>query len=332
MHKYDSISCNELNNLNTSKKIWVKNISNYEPSEPEWSVLEKGLNYAMPNFKKDLPKFVSTVENISTNITGISEEERIILKHQISSSINCAQKQETISKEESTALKSLRANTDIMLVPADKGNMTVIMNTTDYKRKIEDHLEDPDTYTALDYDQIVSFIASPTYNIAKLISKLLMPSTDKAPQKLKNTYEAKEKLSSFIIPDSHILVSFAVKALFTSIPMNFAIECVKSFIEENNEIWTTTRLGIKELIEIIKLSFKANFFKYDGHVYKQLKGTPMGSPSSVVIAEIVMQNIEKSIFQSINHLFWFRYVDDIIACVSNILIACVRNILLPLVH
>ena len=151
-----------------------------------------------------------------------------------------------------------------MLVPADKGNMTVIMNTADYKRKIEDHLNDPDTYTALDYDPsneirkevnsylktlydmkllvkeeylhlfanssmtplfyclvkihkigypirpIVSFIASPTYNIAKLISKLLMPSTDKAPQKLKNTYEAKEKLSSFIIPDSHILVSFDV--------------------------------------------------------------------------------------------------------------------------
>ena len=67
-------------------------------------------------------------------------------------------------------------------------------------------------------------------------------------------------------------------------------------------------------MEIIKLSFKTNFFKYGGHVYKQIKGTPMGSPSSVVIAEIVMQNIEKSIFQSINHLFWFRYVDDIIAC------------------
>ena len=39
-----------------------------------------------------------------------------------------------------------------MLVPADKGNMTVIMNATDHKRKIEDHLDDPDTYTALDYD------------------------------------------------------------------------------------------------------------------------------------------------------------------------------------
>ena len=104
MHKYDSISCNKLKNLNTRNKIWVKNTGNYEPSEAEWSVLEKGLNYAMPNFKQDLPKLVSTVENITTNLTGISEEERTILTHQISSAINCAQKHETISKEESTAL------------------------------------------------------------------------------------------------------------------------------------------------------------------------------------------------------------------------------------
>ena len=37
----------------------------------------------------------------------------------------------------------------------------------------------------------------------------------------------------------------------------------------------------------------------------------------IIVMIIVMQNIEKSIFQSINHLFWFRYVDDIIACVSK---------------
>ena len=88
MHKYDCISCNEMKNWDIRNKISLKNISNYEHSEAEWSVLEKGLNYAMPNFKKDLAKFVSTVENITTNITGISEEERTILRHQISSAIN----------------------------------------------------------------------------------------------------------------------------------------------------------------------------------------------------------------------------------------------------
>ena len=36
MHKYDSISCNEMKNWDTRNIIWVKNISNYnEPSESE---------------------------------------------------------------------------------------------------------------------------------------------------------------------------------------------------------------------------------------------------------------------------------------------------------
>ena len=45
----------------------------------------------------------------------------------------------------------------------------------------------------------------------------------------------------------------------------------------------------------------------------------MGSPVSVVIAEIVMQNIEKSIIPMIqdNMLFWYRYVDDVIACLKK---------------
>ena len=46
----------------------------------------------------------------------------------------------------------------------------------------------------------------------------------------------------------------------------------------------------------------------------------MGSPVSVVIAEIVMQTIENQIFDrsSNNHLFWYRYVDDIISCVPKV--------------
>ena len=99
--------------------------------------------------------------------------------------------------------------------------------------------------------------------------------------------------------------------------MKFAIDCIKSFIDEKDEIWNRTKLSSDEVLELIKLSFKANFFKHNGNVYKQIKGTPMGSPSSVVIAEIVMQNIEKSIFNLIDHQFWFRYVDDIIASIHK---------------
>lgn len=45
----------------------------------------------------------------------------------------------------------------------------------------------------------------------------------------------------------------------------------------------------------------------------------MGSPISVVVAELVMQKIEKSIFQnsSSNIVLWKRYVDDVLAIVPR---------------
>ena len=46
----------------------------------------------------------------------------------------------------------------------------------------------------------------------------------------------------------------------------------------------------------------------------------MGSPVSVVIAEILMQNIEEIIVSKLDNSFkfWFRYADDIITCVQTI--------------
>ena len=40
---------------------------------------------------------------------------------------------------------------------------------------------------------------------------------------MKNTYEAKEKLSNHSIPGNYELVSFHVQKLFTSIPHDIAI-------------------------------------------------------------------------------------------------------------
>lgn len=54
-----------------------------------------------------------------------------------------------------------------------------------------------------------------------------------------------------------------------------------------------------ELLTLLKLCLQSNIFKYNDEIYKQITGTPMGSPISVLIAEIVMQNIETTIFENI---------------------------------
>ena len=46
-------------------------------------------------------------------------------------------------------------------------------------------------------------------------------------------------------------------------------------------------------MDLLNLCLTSTYFQYNGKHYKQLHGTAMGSPVSVVVAEIVMQHVEE---------------------------------------
>ena len=48
-------------------------------------------------------------------------------------------------------------------------------------------------------------------------------------------------------------------------------------------------------MDLLNLCLTSTYFQYNGKHYKQLHGTAMGSQVSVVVAEIVMQNIEATL-------------------------------------
>ncbi len=50
-------------------------------------------------------------------------------------------------------------------------------------------------------------------------------------------------------------------------------------------------------------------FTFDGKVYQQVKGTPMGSPISGVIDEALLQRLEQEVLPRCPPKFWERYVD-----------------------
>ena len=94
-----------------------------------------------------------------------------------------------------------------------------------------------------------------------------------------------------------------MKSLFTSIPLQLALDCTATAIENS-----TTKLPLPT----DDLQMTSTYFQYNGKHYKKLHGTAMGSPSSVVVAEIVMQNIEEQALATYKRtlLLWLRYVDD----------------------
>ena len=72
-------------------------------------------------------------------------------------------------------------------------------------------------------------------------------------------------------------------------------------------------------MDLLNLCFTSTYFQYNGKHYKQLHGTAMGSPVSVVVAEIVMQNIEEQALATYTRTvpLWLRYVDNTFTAVHK---------------
>ena len=72
-------------------------------------------------------------------------------------------------------------------------------------------------------------------------------------------------------------------------------------------------------MNLLNICMEANYFQWNHQIYKQIHGTPMGSPISVVLAEMTMQCIEKRILENspVNVQLWKWYVDDVIAIIPK---------------
>ena len=108
-----------------------------------------------------------------------------------SSDENCCrwrtfQQPERRSSSESSAViceATIRNDNNIVILPADKGRVTVVMDKTDYFDKM-----DPQTYEELKRNPtpalLVAFCGSPTYQLLKYVTTILQPLTDKSRRKV----------------------------------------------------------------------------------------------------------------------------------------------------
>ncbi len=79
------------------------------------------------------------------------------------------------------------------------------------------------------------------------------------------------------------MVSFDVVSLFTSIPQGHP-----ATVGNNVSLTTDETMTLFEF-------YLNTAFKLDGKIYQQVKGTPMGSPISEVIAEAVQHRLEEEV-------------------------------------
>jgi hypothetical protein len=166
---------------------------------------------------------------------------------------------------------------------------------------------------------IVSSINTALYFLASYLQDIIMTSIPEPKSHINNSFDLYKVLNGKHIEENEVLFSLDVASLFTNIPIELAIRGV---LNRWNFIALNTRIPKEEFVGALEFVLTSTFFMFDGTIYKQLFGTPMGSPLSPIIADIVMQDLEDSPMGSIdlNISTYYRYVDDIflVAPESNI--------------
>ena len=87
------------------------------------------------------------------------------------------------------------------------------------------------------------------------------------------------------------MVSFDVVSLFTCIPTSLALQVVKQRLDSDDSLPERTLVSKDNIIKLLEFVLDNNFFKFDGHYYKQVFGCPMGSSVSATLANLVMEHI-----------------------------------------
>ncbi|XP_015679927.1 uncharacterized protein LOC107295141 [Protobothrops mucrosquamatus] len=146
------------------------------------------------------------------------------------------------------------------------------------------------------------------------LSRQLQHLVEDSTTTVKSSQEFLQRLKAVRIQDDET-VSFDVTSLFTSIPQKLAISTIKDLLQLKG-LRSQGSLGMEDVIKLLQLCLKTHF-TFQGTIYEQIKGTPMGSPILGIIAEVVLQCLEAKAMADYQPEFWARYVDDTFAIIKQ---------------
>ena len=133
--------------------------------------------------------------------------------------------------------------------------------------------------------------------------------------------------SSFIITktDKHTSTSISVKPLspfsmlngvvsfFTNLVIKEALQMIGRCLKEDKTLASLTKLTLEDIMDLLEFVLPTTYFMFDGNIYKQIQGAPMGNPVLVVVSNLYMADHEMSIQSApleMKPKIRKRYVDD----------------------
>ena len=100
---------------------------------------------------------------------------------------------------------------------------------------------------------------------------------------------------------------------FTRIPVPLALEVTRQHLEADDTLADRSSLAAEDALQLLSLCLNATYFSFRGTFYHKIFGTAMGSPVSVVAANLVMEHVQELALSSFPPVVRFSkcYIDDV---------------------
>ena len=150
------------------------------------------------------------------------------------------------------------------------------------------------------------------YDVGKYLAKLLKPLTE-SEFSLKDSFDATRRIQSLpqdLFDKGYIFVSFDVESLFTNVPLVKTIDIILNRVYEQNLI--ETKLKRRTLKKLLSDTCKKTTFSFNQQLYEQCDGVSMGLSLGLVLANIIMTELENqmNLLADGTVAFYSCYVDD----------------------
>ena len=151
-----------------------------------------------------------------------------------------------------------------------------------------------------------------TYECASYLADILGKVIGKSEHHILNTEAFVNRVKDLKVEPEEILISYDVSALFTSIPVDSALEAVKIALEEDDSWKEITDLTADQVLQLLDFCLSTTYFVFREQFYQQCGGCAMGSPVSPVIGNLYMKHFEKAALSTspVTNKIWLRFVDD----------------------
>jgi hypothetical protein len=114
---------------------------------------------------------------------------------------------------------------------------------------------------------------------------------------VQNSFQLIHDISQITFVPELKLASLDISNMYTNIPTKDLINIIDTICKKHNLQDTI----IREILSINKLNIKQNCFSFQDKTYTKRDGLAMGAPTSSILSEIYLQNLENTkIFDILN--------------------------------